>query len=242
MDETPVIGLRSSMAFFQETRPAREPFLNAPSSVLWLIAAIVAAHLARIWGGLPDELAYDYAFVPARYAGENIAPVSVAGQVLPFVTYLFLHANLTHLAINCLWLLAFGPAVARRAGPLRFVAFFLACGIGAALAHLIVYWGSEGPVIGASGGVAGLMAAGMRVLYGERRAPPGRTPFLAPVFSRQMLRFTLLWVGLNVLVGVTGFGMTGDLSLIAWVAHLGGYFTGLFAVGLFEPRPASAPA
>jgi membrane associated rhomboid family serine protease len=224
------------MAFFQDTRPVREPFLNAPPAVLWLIASIVAAHLARIWGPAvwSRDIIYDYAFIPARYAGEGFAGDGWLSYVLPLLTYPFLHANFAHLAINCLWLLAFGPAVCRRVGPVRFLAFFFLCTVGAALAHLLVYWGSPGPVIGASGGVAGLMAAGMRILYGERQAagPDG----LAPIFARPMALFTALWAGMNILVGVTGFGMTGDLSLIAWVAHLGGYFTGLFTIALFARR------
>jgi membrane associated rhomboid family serine protease len=230
------------MAFFQETRPAREPFLNAPASVLWLIAVIVAAHLARVWGDWPDESAFAFAFVPARYASEGLASGSLPWLALPFVSYLFLHANLTHLAINCLSLLAFGPAVAKRLGRVRFLAFFLLCGIGAAAAHLLVYWGSQGAVIGASGGVAGLMAASMRILYGQRRAPPGSAAALARPFSPAMTRFTLLWVAVNILLGVTGFGMSADLSLIAWVAHLGGYFTGLFTVDLLQRRLDTRPA
>jgi membrane associated rhomboid family serine protease len=224
------------MAFFQDTRPIREPFLNAPPTVLWLIAAVVGAHLARIWGPWPDEAVYHLAFIPARYAeGMMDSWLSAAAA---FVSYIFLHANFTHLAINCLWLLAFGPAVARRMGTGRFLAFFFLCGIGAAVAHLLIYWGSPGPVIGASGSVAGLMAAGMRILYGERHRFHRTETGLAPVLSRNMLVFTVLWVGMNILVGLTGLGMTGDLSSIAWVAHLGGYFMGLFAVGIFARRPS----
>jgi membrane associated rhomboid family serine protease len=75
--------------------------------------------------------------------------------------------------------------------------------MGAAIAHLIVYWGSPGPVIGASGGVAGLMAAGMRILYGERQR--FREDGLAPILARPMVLFTVVWVAMNILVGVTGF-------------------------------------
>src|SRR4051812_29212531 len=60
----------SFMAFFQENRGAREPFLNAPPAVLWLIAFLLLTHAARILlpGNLPDDVLERYAFIPARYA------------------------------------------------------------------------------------------------------------------------------------------------------------------------------
>src|SRR5262245_60592167 len=99
------------MAFFQDTRPSREPFINAPATVLWLIAAILAAHIVRI--ALPPALAEHvletYAFVPARYlpqamTGAGLSVAAWAGRTVPFVSYMFLHADFTHAGINCLWL------------------------------------------------------------------------------------------------------------------------------------------
>jgi membrane associated rhomboid family serine protease len=232
------------MAFFQDTRPAREPFLNAPPTVLWLIGAMLVAHLARI--AAPEQISHDiirdYALIPARYVGAfqgGFDPAALPGLVVPFFSYTFLHADFGHVGINSLWLLAFGPSVARRLGTGRFLAYFFLCGVGAALAHLAANWGSTMPVIGASGAVAGLMAAGIRILYGTRQAfDPAHG--LAPILSRQVMVFTAIWVVVNTVVGVTGLGLTDGVALIAWVAHLGGYFTGLFTIGLFDRRRATA--
>ena len=123
----------------------------------------------------------------------------------------------------------FRSIVARRLGASRFLAFFVVCGIVAALVHLAFYWGSGMAVIGASGGVSGLMGAGMRILYGRMYGPSA----LAPVTSRPILTFSAVWIVANVVSGVLRIGVSDDLTLIAWVAHLGGYFAGLFLVGAF---------
>src|SRR5690349_7710136 len=165
------------MAFLQEPRVKREPFLNAPASVTGLIGVIVAAHLARVAGSdaLSNDLIQRFSFVPARYSATGLDPSipnALPDQVLPFFGYMFLHANFTHLIVNCLWLLAFGPVVARRLGTARFFAFFLVCGVAAALAHLVTNWGSADGAIGASGAIAGVMAAGLRMV--PSWAPLGR--------------------------------------------------------------------
>src|SRR5215831_18898639 len=155
------------MAFFQDSRPSRAPFLNAPPVVLWLIAAMLAFHAARVFapGAWPDEVLLRYALIPQRYAqalsGGGLGPRELFDLLAPFVGYLFLHGDFTHVGVNSLWLLAFGPVVARRLGTVKFLLFFLLCGFAAALTHMIVYWGDPMPVVGASGAVSGLMGAGM---------------------------------------------------------------------------------
>ena len=120
------------MAFLQDSRPPSQPLLNAPASVLWLIGAILMAHAVRVllprdWA---DVILTDYAFIPARYAGAGAAE-SFLQQAIPFVSHIFLHANLGHVLVNSLWLLAFGPVVARRLGAVKFLLFFLFCGVAA---------------------------------------------------------------------------------------------------------------
>ena len=230
------------MAFFQDNRPPREPFLNAPPTVLWLIGLLLATHAVRVFlpGSLSEDVLVEYALTPARYAAafaQGIPPDSALGLLIPFITYMFLHADLTHVGLNSLWLLVFGPIVARRLGPLKFLLFFLSCGIVAALLHLAVYWGSPMAVVGASGGVSGLMAAGMRILYG--RFYPDADG-LAPIFSKPIMTFSGVWIVANVVSGIFKLGVSDDLTLIAWVAHLGGYFAGLIMIGPFSRRAAGA--
>jgi membrane associated rhomboid family serine protease len=232
------------MAFLREPSGSREPVLRAPASVVGLIGVIVAMHLLRVLA--PDWLASallsHLALVPALYSDAWLAAhPGVAGsaiaRAIPFVGYAFVHANTTHLVVNCLWLLAFGPPVARRLGALRFLAFFLVCGVAGAVAHVVANWASEDAAIGASGAIAGVMAASLRIVWlGDPFARREGAPLL-PLTARQILTFTVLWVSLNVLTGVTGLGAMRGLELVAWQAHLGGYFAGLFLIALFDPRP-----
>ena len=231
------------MAFLREPRGRREPVLRAPASVVGLIGVIAAAHAIRVLS--PDwfsaAMLGHLALIPALYSNAWLAAhpgidASFFDRALPFLGYIFLHANATHLILNCLWLLAFGPPVARRLGTWRFLLFFLVCGVAGAAAHIASNWGSEDAAIGASGAIAGVMAAGLRVVWlGDPFAPREGAPLL-PLNARQVLTFSVLWVGLNVLSGVTGIGSLRGLELVAWQAHLGGYFAGIFLLPLFDPK------
>ena len=225
------------MAFVPDRRSSRQPLLNAPPVVLWLIGLLLVCHGVRV--ALPaatsDALLLRFSLIPARFA-DAIAHGAGSGDwssisVTP-ITYMFLHADFTHVGVNCLWLLVFGPVVARWLGTLRFLLFSLLCGIAAAVLHLAVYWGSPVAVIGASGAISGLMGAGMRILYGHMHQQPTG---LAPVTSRPIVMFSLVWTAVNIVTGVLRIGVTGDVTLIAWIAHLGGYFAGLFAIQMFSP-------
>jgi membrane associated rhomboid family serine protease len=239
MGETP----RGKMAFFTDNQLAREPFLNAPPTVLWLIGVLIFAHILRVL--LPPMLSEDvvlaYALTPAKYAiarAQGLGPDGVLGLILPLVSYQFLHGDFGHVGFNSIWLLVFGPIVARRLGPLKFLIFFVICGIAAALLHLVVYWGSPMPVVGASGAVSGLMAAAMRILYGRLH---GGKDGLAPIFSKAILGFSLVWALINVVSGILRIGVSDDLTLIAWVAHLGGFFAGLLLIGPFTRLGTQTP-
>jgi membrane associated rhomboid family serine protease len=222
--------------------PPRQPFLRAPPVVVWLIAALVGAHVLRVlvFFRQSEALFLAYGFVPARYSQNFLAvhgvnPGTIFERAVPFVTYIFLHGSFMHVAINSVWLLAFGPIVARRFGSPMFLLFFFICGIAGAAAHLVCNWGSTAPVIGASAAVSGLMAAGFRMLP---VVSPHARQELAPLFAPRVLVWTALWVAVNVIAGLTGLGTGGGVQLIAWQAHLGGYAAGLVLAGPFEALAA----
>jgi membrane associated rhomboid family serine protease len=149
-----------------------------------------------------------------------------------------------HLTVNCFFLLAFGPIVARRWGASLFLIFFAVCGVSAALAYLAFNWASPVPVIGASGAISGLMPAALRLLPGQAPWAAHSDAPLAPLFSRPVLVFTAFFAVINVLTGLTGWGIGGESGLVAWQAHLGGFLAGLLLCGLFDrlrPRNVGAP-
>jgi len=216
------------MAFLQ-SQPPRQPFLNAPPVVLWLIAVFVAIHVATVAapGVVTDELLYRFAFVPVRYS-HGASPFELT---VPLVSHMFLHGSWLHLTVNSLWFLAFGPIMARRYGATLFLVFFFVCGIAGALTYLALNWGSPEAVIGASGGISGLMAAGIRLLRWPNVHPQHD---LTPILSRPVLMFTAFWLVANFGLAVIGVGTGGDVQQVAWQAHLGGFACGLFLIDAVE--------
>lgn len=237
------------MAYFQEAKPSREPFLASPAIVLGLIAVILVAHLVRtlMSDTVSEEMLRVGALIPARYvpevwAAQGGAPVSIWDGAFPFVAYLFLHANWLHVGMNCVWLLIAGTLPARRLGALRFLALFFVCGVLAGATLVAMKWGTFAIAAGASGAVAGMMGAAVRIYYGEQMAMRAAVqggkvhhlvPPLAPLFSQPVLIFTVLWCVTNVLAAVAGLGVDDGMQ-IAWEAHLGGYFAGLLLIGPFD--------
>ena len=229
------------MAFFLETKPARQPFLRAPASVIGLIGVLIAAHLARVLApaALSEQIVERYALNPARYSSSLLHShgadgVTLLDRVLPFFGHMFLHANLTHIAVNCVWLLAFGPVIARRFGGAAFLVFFVLCGLAGAASYVAFNWGADVSVIGASGAISGLMGAAIRMIH--MRQPNfniAKLP-LVPIFSSQVLGFSAVWLTINLLTGLSGLALTGQVESIAWEDHMGGYLVGLLLVGVFE--------
>ncbi|NOT70524.1 MAG: rhomboid family intramembrane serine protease [Hyphomicrobium sp.] len=230
-----------------------EPIFNVPGMVLALIAVFIAVHAARL-ALHPQDAEWwllALAFIPARYAGfaGEIPGGNVAGAT-SFVSHMFLHADWFHLAINSAWMAAFGSVLNRRMGALRFLMFALGGGVAGALLFLIVNPGLAAPVIGASGAVAAMMGGVMCFLFNAIDARQGyllrddpaaipRMTFLQIVTDRRIVISSLVFVGINLLA-LIGFGQLGEAGAIAWEAHLGGYFYGLFAFALFDAAPQKA--
>jgi membrane associated rhomboid family serine protease len=220
------------MAFFHQPE-SRQPFLRAPIIVLLLIGLLVGIEGAlQFFPASTSELFFRFGFVPARYSAAFLAAHHLSGGTLfertaPFVTYMFLHADWTHVAVNSIWLLPFGTLVARRYGNVLFVALFLICGVVGAVVHLASNWESTAPVIGASAAVSGLMGIAFRVML----AAPGQR--FAPLFSKPVLLWSAFWILMNLAAGLTGFGAGPGPGpdVVAWQAHIGGYFAGLLLLG-----------
>ncbi len=116
-----------------------------------LIAVNVLVHIVRVYAlSSEQELSVPAAHRvhPERYSGEYL--LDVFAFTSP-VTYSFLHGNLAHLAINMVWLAAFGSPLATRIGALRFVAFWFFTAAAAAALHYVLHSSDPAPLVGASG-------------------------------------------------------------------------------------------
>lgn len=212
----------------------RQPIFNAPPGTLWTCGALVVSYLLYLLAGPAwQRTALDtFAFVPARFLAHVAAgdPGSSALELLSLIGHAFLHADALHLLVNTGLLLAFGAAVERRLGVLRFLILFASGATAGALAEALVGHADFVYLIGASGAVYGMMAAAIPILF--RAGIPAR--------RRRALEFVAVIMGLNVLVAMIGLGDFLAGAAIAWRAHLGGFLAGLVLGFVLSPRPAAS--
>ena len=229
----------------------RERIFNLPAAIVWCVGVLAVLHLARLL--LSEEtdivLVYALGFVPARY-GEfgDLMPGGAAARYWTPLTYALLHADGLHLAINIFWMAAFGSAVARRLGAMRFLVLSIVATIAGAMAHLLAYSGDQGVMIGASGAVSGMTAAAARFAFmpggplgsgrGQSDAFHMPAPPLPAVFTnRNTLIFIGVWFVINLVFGIQGAMLPGVDGAIAWQAHIGGFVAGFLLFGFIDPVP-----
>jgi membrane associated rhomboid family serine protease len=238
-------------------QPRRERMLNVPAAIVVLLAVLGLVQLLLMFALTAEqttEFLLLFAFIPARYDFSVLSDVAWPGgwaaDIWTFVTYALIHADLSHLIFNAVWLLAFGSPVARRFGSLRFTAFMAMTAAAGAAVHLVTHFGELLPMVGASAAISGSMAAAARFAFQRGgplemwrdRAEACRVP-AAPLSvslrDPRVIAFLLVWFGVNILFGVFSMGMPGVEQAIAWQAHIGGFLAGLLAFAAFDPVPAA---
>ena len=183
---------------------------------------------------LEDENLTAFAVVPAQFlasTGGDNSILASGGVLVPerltLVTYMFLHGGWIHLIGNMLFLWVFGDNIEDAMGHVRFIMFYLMCGIFAALAHTYMLPQSDLPLIGASGAVAGVIAAYL-ILH-----PKVKVWVL--VLWRIPIRITAAWaLGIWILAQFANLFFASD-EAVAWWAHLGGLLAGAVLI-LFMRR------
>jgi membrane associated rhomboid family serine protease len=236
--------------------PPREPIFNVPAAVLVILALLVAVHAMRgmVLSEEDDQLfLLTFAFLPVRFDTaivlDGVLPGGAGAQIWTFVTYALIHADLTHLGFNAIWLLAFGSPVARRFGAARFALFCVVTVAAGALAHLVVHAGAQNPMVGASAAISGMMGAAARFAFQQGGAldfwrgaagDPDRipaAPLLTAFRNPRVVAFLVVWFGLNLLFGLGSIPIGGAEQSVAWEAHLGGFAAGLLLFSVFDPIP-----
>jgi membrane associated rhomboid family serine protease len=231
----------------------REPILTLPGALTGYVLLLALIHLRVLLPPEWENWTIDtFAFIPKRYDSTLLAidfPGGAGAKVWTFVTYSLLHANLSHIGFNVLWLLPFGSALARRFGAFRFFLFMAVTAAAGALAHLVTHEHAVAPMIGASASVSGTMAAAIRFAFvqgsflsfsrGDADAA-ARVPALSlmrALRNRRVLGFLAVWFGVNLIFGVGSIAIGADGASVAWQAHIGGFFAGLVLFSLFDPVP-----
>ena len=206
---------------------------NSTPYVTWGIMAVCIG----IFIGMklmPDQAAISllnhYGMVPIRYSGLQAGLPS--DGYLSFLTNLFLHAGWMHLIINMWFLWIFADNVEDRMGPLPFLIFYLVCGVFATILQWYFDPMLDIPVIGASGAIAGVLAAYF-FLYPLERV----VVFFPPlVFHVPAITFLGLWVLLQLHNATTSVIFENGTANMAWWAHLGGFVAGSLLYRFFLKR------
>jgi len=167
------------------------------------------------------------------HSGASGGPAAVP-PLLTLLTSMFLHGSFFHLLGNMLYLWIFGNNIEDRLGPVRFLLFYLVCGVAAALTHILFQPGSRIPMIGASGAIAGTLGAYWAVF------PHARVKvFVFLIFFIDVVAIPAgIVLGLWFLLQVLNVGVGGG---VAWFAHVGGFLAGLLLVRLALGRGFRRP-
>ena len=231
------------MAFLQAGRgegpfggDGRQAILNVPPVVFWLIAALVAAHVLRVFmpPATADMLLHRFAFTPQHIAAIHGLTWQALAAAFSLLTYLFVQFDATELAISCLLLLAFGSVAARRFGAPGFLLLFGLSGVAGALLYLATNWNTPAGIAGATGAVAGVAMAAIRATWMRQAPPTTHPPALASVFSPQVLAFLVFWAGLSFVFAQGVVLPMGVGVAIVWQPAVAGTVAGLVLSEIFD--------
>jgi membrane associated rhomboid family serine protease len=211
-----------------------------PLAVYGIVLANVAVFLAEIEAPRPDTLINAFALIPYDVSHHiQLAPPSPPSPYATLISSQFLHSGLLHIFFNMLFLLVFGPDIEYALGHVRFVAFYLVCGVLGGLAQISIDPGSHVPSIGASGAIAGVLGAYI-IRYPtnsvETIVPIGCFPLFLRVPAALVIG---LWAASQFL---HGFGAVSTRVLseqgggVAYFAHIGGFLAGVILIDLFRDR------
>ena len=207
--------------------------------VTWTLIAINTAvflYQISLGPGSSQLFVFQYGAIPSVILGHQSlnANIAVIPPVLSVFTSMFLHGGFMHLIGNMWFLWIFGNNIEDSMGHLRFIGFYLICGILASWSHIASDPGSVIPSIGASGAISGVMGAYI-MLYPRARV---LTFIFLFIFIRLMYLPAAVILGYWFLIQLLSGSMTlGEQGGgVAFWAHIGGFVAGVLLVGLFKKK------
>ena len=181
------------------------------------------------WGVVPREFA----------AGADLAPHIPLPFWSTLFTSMFLHGGWMHLGGNMLYLWIFGDNIEKTIGHLRFLVFYLVCGLAAGFAHILFNMGSGIPTVGASGAISGVLG-GYLVMFPGNRVKVLTRGGVTAVPAAVVLG---IWIVIQLVNSFGAIANTPETGGVAFLAHVGGFVAGVALVRLFagrQPRTAMA--
>ncbi len=201
------------------------------------VNVLVFLHETALGPHLPQFIQH-YGLVPynfVHWSEQGGNPLDPA-RFLPLFTSMFWHGGWLHLIGNMLYLWIFGDNVEDRLGHLRFILFYVGCGLAAALAQIALSPDSTLPTIGASGAIAGVLG-GYLISFPRSRVLTLVPLFIFPWFVEiPAVVYLVLWFLMQLLAGLASLGQAEAAGGVAWWAHIGGFVAGLLSVGVLARR------
>jgi rhomboid family protein len=212
---------------------------NDHAGVAFVTVAFIALNVLAFLNEVsrPPEAVQAYIFawgvVPREYTlGGDLPPYIPYPFWTTLFTSMFLHGGWGHLMGNMLFLWIFGDNIEHRLGHVRFVLFYLACGLAASVAHILFNSGSAIPAVGASGAISGVLG-GYLLMFPRNRVYVLTWGGVMAVPAVFMLG---LWIVTQLVNGVGSIATTQHNASagVAYMAHVGGFVTGLVLAPLFS--------
>jgi len=194
---------------------------EAPPRDLWI----------ETWGLIPRQLS-DFVNAPSTHDWQVLERL---------ITSQFIHAGWLHILGNMLFLWVFGDNVEDALGHLRYLLFYLLCGVIAALTQVFFDRNALGPLVGASGAIAGVLGSYLVLYPGARVSviiPIVIIPFFANVAAVWVM---LIWFLTQIISLAPTANATGGTGGVAYAAHIGGFIAGFVLVRLVATRRRSLP-
>ena len=194
----------------------------APLVTYALVALNVLFFFVELSGG--DAFIMKWAFVPSRFLANPL------GDFVTLFTSMFMHAGWLHLGGNMLYLWIFGDNVEDRFGHVKFIIFYLLCGLVATFAQLAFSLGSNVPNLGASGAIAGVLGSYILLFPKQKvKVLQGQQVIQVPA-----LMAIGIWIVLQFFSGIGSIANTEQTGGVAYMAHIGGFVAGFVLTFLFR--------
>ena len=217
------------------------PSQNTPIVTIGLILANALVFLYQfsleVGGGQGAQAGQafieEFGLVPCRLTGACRVGMDLPSPILTIFSSMFMHGGLFHIAGNMLYLWIFGNNVEDVLGHGRYLIFYLASGVAAALAQTAIGPSSAVPMVGASGAVSGVLGAYL-VLFPHAYV----TTLIILGFFFRLVKIPAVvvlgfWIVLQLLNGLGSFGASGG---VAFFAHIGGFLAGMGLLFVLRPR------
>jgi membrane associated rhomboid family serine protease len=208
--------------------------LIAVNALVFLYEVSLGDQLGRFvtgFGAVPYEITRAAGLFGRDFAPSGVRAPGPPIALITLFTSMFIHGGVLHIIGNMLYLWIFGNNIEDILGPVKFLLFYLACGLIASFAHIISAPNSTVPTVGASGAVSGILGAYLVAFPRARVICLVFVFFFIRLIVVPAMVVLLFWFVIQAIQGVASLGIERT-SGVAWFAHIGGFAAGYIGIRL----------